>query len=211
MSPLLIKAARVLLDWQQTDLARASGISLTAVKAYEKSTREVRPRTVEALQAALERGGIEFLPSGGLRRTEDVVSVTRYSGPDFTRRLNEELYASIRGPQDEIMTSSADEGMWRMPSLRKANEEYLEWCEKTGMLSRHRMLVPEGNAVFMFPRQVYRTLPPELLGKIGYTLYADKLAFILWKKRQVIVLRNKAVVETFRSQFLYLWRLAKSV
>ena len=211
MSPLLIKAARVLLDWQQTDLARASGISLTAVKAYEKSTREVRPRTVEALQAALERGGIEFLPSGGLRRTEDVVSVTRYSGPDFTRKWNEDIYASIRDPNAEIFTSSPDEGMWHAVGMKKANEEYLAWGERTGFGLRHKMLIPEGHLNYNLPRQVYRTLPRDMLGSVCYTLYADRLAFVLWKKWQVIVLRNKAVVETFRSQFLYLWRLAKSV
>ncbi|MDD3182759.1 MAG: helix-turn-helix transcriptional regulator [Alphaproteobacteria bacterium] len=212
ITPSLVKAARALLDWQQADLARASSVSLTAVRAYENNLRSPRPSTVQALQDTLEQKGIEFLVGGGLRLIDDMTSVIRFSGPDFTRKLNEDIYASVRDPQSEILTVSADEGMWRrVPHMRQANDEYLAWCEKTGMLLRHKMLIPEGDYTFNFPRQVYRALPHELVGKICYTLYADRLTLILWKRRQVIVLRNKAVVETFRNQFMYLWRLAKPV
>ena len=61
-----IRAARGLLGWSQTQLAKRAGMSLPTVKRMETGTgpnvsREARTR----IQEALERGGVRFL-------TEDI-------------------------------------------------------------------------------------------------------------------------------------------
>ena len=61
-----IKAARVLLDWDQRVLAERSALSLPTIQRMEKLGLE-RSSVANAnrLRKALEDGGIEFIPSNG--------------------------------------------------------------------------------------------------------------------------------------------------
>jgi transcriptional regulator with XRE-family HTH domain len=57
-----IRAARGLLGWSQTQLAKRAGMSLPTVKRIERGTgpnvsKEARTR----IQEALERGGVRFI------------------------------------------------------------------------------------------------------------------------------------------------------
>jgi len=62
-----VKAARALLDWSQEDLAEAAGISVPTVKRLEAADGPLggRSGTTQKLQAALERGGVEFIDENG--------------------------------------------------------------------------------------------------------------------------------------------------
>ena len=62
-----IRAARALLDIKQGDLARLAGVSLLTVKRFEKASDAIagRPKTIEAIQRALEGRGIEFIEENG--------------------------------------------------------------------------------------------------------------------------------------------------
>ncbi|MGX4804845.1 helix-turn-helix domain-containing protein [Bradyrhizobium guangdongense] len=62
-----IKAARALLNWSQDDLATHSGVSLPTIKRLESSDGSVggRVETREAIIAALQKGGIVFIPENG--------------------------------------------------------------------------------------------------------------------------------------------------
>ena len=57
-----IRAAWALLDWTQADLATASGIAVGSVKNLEGGVTEPNPRTIIALQKALEDGGVLLAP-----------------------------------------------------------------------------------------------------------------------------------------------------
>ncbi len=61
-----LRAARGLLGWSQTDLARNAGLSLPTVKRVEadlgiRVSQEARSK----LRAALEKAGIEFIDENG--------------------------------------------------------------------------------------------------------------------------------------------------
>jgi transcriptional regulator with XRE-family HTH domain len=62
-----IKAARALLEWKQSDLSRASGVSMPTLSRLEMGTGDIagRASTVTKLIAALEGAGVVFLPIGG--------------------------------------------------------------------------------------------------------------------------------------------------
>lgn len=61
-----IQAARVLLGWSQADTAEASGVSVPTVKRAE-GTGQIRASevAVNAIRAALEAAGVEFIPENG--------------------------------------------------------------------------------------------------------------------------------------------------
>lgn len=56
-----IRAARALLNWKQTDLASASGVSEMSVKNLERGQTDPRVSTLRAIEEAFERAGIEFI------------------------------------------------------------------------------------------------------------------------------------------------------
>ncbi|WP_342343803.1 helix-turn-helix domain-containing protein [Chthonobacter albigriseus] len=64
MTPTLCRAARVLLEWHQPDLAENAGVGLSTVVDFEKDRRAVSQEKIDAMRAALEAAGIEFLNHG---------------------------------------------------------------------------------------------------------------------------------------------------
>lgn len=63
-SPAQIRAARALLNISQTELARLSGLSLPTIKRLELGAA-VRGNNLDAIRAALEKRGIEFIAENG--------------------------------------------------------------------------------------------------------------------------------------------------
>jgi transcriptional regulator with XRE-family HTH domain len=57
-----VRAARALIRWEQRDLAETSKVSLPSIKRLETThgPLSAQPRTIEAIQAALEAAGVEF-------------------------------------------------------------------------------------------------------------------------------------------------------
>jgi predicted transcriptional regulator len=64
-----VKAARSLLGWSQDDLADHSGVSKPTIGRLESIDSDDpiggRPETGQALVAALEKAGVEFIPENG--------------------------------------------------------------------------------------------------------------------------------------------------
>lgn len=62
-----IRAARALLGWKQTDLAKASKLSEMSIKNIERGATDPRASTLQAIQTALENAGVVFLDPGQTR------------------------------------------------------------------------------------------------------------------------------------------------
>ena len=64
MTPVQCKMARAGLGWNVRDLAREAKVSPDTVVRFENDV-PLRERTVDAMRAALEKAGIEFIPDNG--------------------------------------------------------------------------------------------------------------------------------------------------
>lgn len=61
-----IKAARALVGWSQSELARASGLSLPTIKRMEKlGPGRSSADNVDSVQKALEQSGVAFIAENG--------------------------------------------------------------------------------------------------------------------------------------------------
>ena len=62
-----IKAARALLDWSQKQLAEAANVSVPTIKRLEAEEGPLggRSGTGEKIEAALKKGGVEFIDENG--------------------------------------------------------------------------------------------------------------------------------------------------
>ena len=81
ITPRQIRAARALLDWSQQELADKAIVSLNALARLERGTVDPRMSTLSAVERALQKAGIEFIPESD--RGEGV----RLSRPDSPARV----------------------------------------------------------------------------------------------------------------------------
>jgi len=65
INPAMIRAARALLGWKQTDLAEASGVALIVIKNIERSATDPRLSTMVRIEHAFEVAGIRFINADG--------------------------------------------------------------------------------------------------------------------------------------------------
>jgi transcriptional regulator with XRE-family HTH domain len=59
------RGARGLLAWTQPALASAAGLGLSTIVDFERSRRPVSKDAIQAIRAALEKSGIEFIDENG--------------------------------------------------------------------------------------------------------------------------------------------------
>ena len=60
VSAAQLRAARGLLGWSQTDLAKNAKVGRATIADFESGKREPYPRTLDDLRTALEDEGVEF-------------------------------------------------------------------------------------------------------------------------------------------------------
>ena len=62
-----VRAARMLLRWEQKDLAEASGVSLPSIKRLETQPGDLgaQERTIGAIARALKEAGVEIISENG--------------------------------------------------------------------------------------------------------------------------------------------------
>jgi DNA-binding XRE family transcriptional regulator len=65
MTPSQCRAARALLEMNQSTLAQNAGLGLSTIVDFEKDRRQVSVDAVESIKAALEREGITFIEQNG--------------------------------------------------------------------------------------------------------------------------------------------------
>jgi len=61
-----LKAARALIGWEQTNLAKKSGVAISTIRRMESFAGEIGARTgtLSLVQRALEKAGVDFLDDG---------------------------------------------------------------------------------------------------------------------------------------------------
>ncbi|MEX4007790.1 helix-turn-helix domain-containing protein [Neoaquamicrobium sediminum] len=65
MLPAQCRAGRALIEWTIDDLARASAVTAAVIADFETGRTPVEPASIDAIAAALEHGGVRFIPEGG--------------------------------------------------------------------------------------------------------------------------------------------------
>ena len=64
ITPSQCRAARGLLDWTQTQLAEATGLSSVTIRSFEGG-RDARDSNRTLLRLALEKAGVVFIEQNG--------------------------------------------------------------------------------------------------------------------------------------------------
>ena len=73
MTPVQLRMARAAVGWSVRELAQKAGVAANTVTRVENGS-DAKKSTMDALQKALERAGVEFLGDGagaGVRLRDD--------------------------------------------------------------------------------------------------------------------------------------------
>lgn len=197
-----IKAARALLGWTQTDLAQASGLHFNAINKIENEIGEARQSSLVSIKSACEYAGIRFRGQRGVEFKEDVFETLRIEGKDFLSRMIDDILTCLRTSDDELLCCTPDEGLFNTLNP-KQSDRYYERMRDIGF--KERVITCCGYSSFAHNRKNYRWLPQEILGKVTYTLYSDRVVFTNWDIQESLIIRSKSLAETFRNQFEFLW------
>ena len=66
MTPEQCRAARALLGWSQSDLAKRSKVSISAIRNFERGMTMPVVNNLDALKRAVEAGGVVLINDGKL-------------------------------------------------------------------------------------------------------------------------------------------------
>ncbi len=205
-----IRAARALLNWTQSDLARAAKLSLAAVNNLERDASNPRLNTLVKIQAALETHGVEFQQGPGVRLRGEVFNITTIDRGDiYAQFLNDILTTCLTQQcRESYYINMNDADLAATSPIAFA--QYARDLQKYDL--HERVLVEAGDTQMMFPpsNTRYRWLPKALFGVAPFALYGNKLALILWgPPTRAVIIENPSVAASYAKQFEFFWAQAK--
>lgn len=206
ITPEQIRAARALLNWKQSDLAKAAHISLPSINNMERAIGSPRVETMRAVQHALELAGIEFMGQQGVKKQSEFFSMVEYQGDDFIAKAHTDLFSCMRGPDDVVMMLGLDERKF----VEYTPDQVLRYEaheKKTNFTQK--ILIRDDDDFLLTDADCYRAVPAALLGQIPYLVYHDRLMMVMWEAKRVVLIRSQSIADTFTKQFEFLWGMSK--
>jgi len=204
-----IRAARAILNWSQTDLAKATNFSLTTIRKIEMGHISPRNSTMDTLYNVLRSSGIEFMePDGVRRRPSDLfVFESAWGGTDFM----EDMIRTARKSGGDILIVS--------PTA----EAFAKYCNITSILKLDA-LIDVNNTVeikclfsdenyppFSTPRFQFRTISKNYADPVPFCTYGQKYAIAVPNGEpfsKLIVVEATKLALSARRHFLSLWEKA---
>jgi transcriptional regulator with XRE-family HTH domain len=206
-----IKAARLLLNWKQDDLARISGMSLATIANLEQGKGKPRAGTLQVVQATFEKFGVEFIEDHGVDLRPEKFSVKILHGYDALPYVWEDYEKTLAETGGgEVLLSNLDSKLM----LVKYKERIVDVISRRPSLNiRLRGLVREGDTIRIWPNEDFRAIPGKLFsGTTPVYMYGNKTAMVNFKDSlRVVVIENKSITENFRQQFEHFWKNGKPV
>lgn len=141
-----------------------------------------------------------------MENEEKIVQV--FEGKDSIPHLLDDVYQILKNSGGEVFISGIDEKKF----LEADKEEILNHLKRLAKAKiSERLLARDGDSFFLPGSQsVYRWVPENLFNPTPIYVYGDKVAMIVWKPSyQVIILKNLALADAYRKQFLFIWERAK--
>jgi transcriptional regulator with XRE-family HTH domain len=203
-----LRAARALLDWKTSDLAKLSGITVNGINKIERGYVQGRRDTLEALQSTLEKAGVEFLPNSGVRKKEQIV--TTYTGEECLKNLLIDVYETLRGTSGEMLVAHLDEG----DALKSLHPDFLkEQIRKRKEAGIGcRLLVRADDPNLIPPYDTYRAIPKESFSPYPFYIYGRKLALVSWEPSpRIIIIDDERFSESARKLFNIAWESGKKI
>jgi len=197
-----IRSARALLDWSTADLAKLSGLTANGINKIEREHVHPQSETLNALQKTFEDAGLEFLPSSGVKKREQIVVI--WEDNEAGNRLLDDVYYTLRDTGGEVLISGVSEGRSAEIVGRERMAAHSARLRKCG--ATERLLIKEGDIDLIGPKETYHWIPEKYFSADSFRIYGSKVALIVWEKPQkVIIIDDARMAESVRKLFNFVW------
>jgi transcriptional regulator with XRE-family HTH domain len=197
-----IRAARAVLDWSQDQLALESGVARATIKNIENKFGVPRGDTIRAIQLTLERAGIEFLSSSGVRLRDRMIET--YEGADANRILVEDMYETLRDTGGEISIAFLNETR----AVQDLGSEYLkEQSERRKAADiKMRLLINSSERLTVNSLEEYRVVPDKYFSDHPMFIYGSKVALLCTSPvPRVVIVKDERFADTASKLFNFIW------
>lgn len=201
---LQIKAARAMLDWNQDDLAKMSGLGKKTIVAIEQGNVNARHDTILAIQNTFEKHGIEFLPGNGVRPRDEIVKV--FEGDQAEELLLNDIYETMRevGGGEILIYGLSEMDPVKEKAAYELSKAQIQRLMRANVTER--ILGKEGDTNFVAPWNWYRWLPAQGFAAVPLFIYGDKIALSTdVKPFKTIIIQNRLFADTCRHLFNFSW------
>jgi transcriptional regulator with XRE-family HTH domain len=204
-----IRAARALLNWTQSDLARAAAMATSSVKNIESESSSARRETLAQIHDAFDHNGIEFMPGTGVRLKDDIVAV--HDGRRATAALLDSIYTHVQAaPEREVCITGLDEAFSVDTDGEQMLTSHIDRLARAGV--RERILLCEGDTRFLNAPECYRWLPRAYFTRNApIYVYGDCIAVHSGSlRRRTIIIEARPLAQHMRMIFALLWDCAST-
>lgn len=203
-----VRAARALLGLNQSDLAKAAGLSKDHVANYELE-RSKSLDVLEKIYAALTAKGIIFTEGEGVRKRSYEVQVLQ--GQQGFWDFYDDLYEVIRTNGGDILVHNVDESLF----VKWLGEK--RWMHKDRMHKlnnfKQKIIIREGDTDFAanYATTEYRWAAKGEFSQIPFYLYGHKLAMVMFEEEDVsiYIIDQPKIAESYKVLFMSAWERAK--
>jgi len=206
INPDQIRAARALLDWKLSDLAKLTGLTVNGISLIERGEVQGRHDSLESIQKAFEEAGIEFIPGSGVRKKDRIIEV--YEGKDASKLLIEDIYNTLKDTGGEMLVAHLSEDVAASDLSREFILEQIRKRKAAGITNR--LLVREDDPGLIPPYDTYHALPKEFFSPYPFYIYGPKIALLSRQYApKAIIINDERFAESIKKLFDFVWSQTK--
>ena len=194
---VVLKARRVEIGLTQEELSRKSDVPYTTLTKVESGA--IRNPSMQVVQKLAQFMGLSL---------DSALSPRTFYGDNCLFEIFRDVLATMREPGEFMYLSGIEEGRYlkeNQPELLK----FISGLKSSGF--KQRLLVCEGDLNFLEGDHLeYRWVPKQYFHPTPVYVYGDRVAMLVWDPvHQAIIIENKALAESYRKQFLFVWDHSK--
>lgn len=192
-----IQSLRQSQNLTQEELAHKANIPYATLTKIESGV--IKNPSAQAITKIAEALGVSL---------ENILIVETFEGVNCIVNVLDDVYETLEETGGEVFISGIDERKF-LEADREAITSHIKRLAECGV--QERLLAREGdNFFFAGPQSIYRWVPENLFNPTPIYVYGDKIAMIVWgPPQQVIIIKNPALADAYRKQFLFIWEKAK--
>lgn len=201
-----IRAARALLGWNQSDLAKHADLSQTGIARIENGTNQPNSTTLEKIRTAFDLADIEFIDNTGVKKRSGEIRTLQ--GAKGFREFLDDVYETVKDGGEIYVVNVNDDDFvhWIGDGLEahlKRMENITNLICKTILRNRH-----DNNKATSYTE--YKTSKYKMSGSVPFYVYGKKFALIQFKSEPLIFIINSSIIaEAYKEQFTAMWEEAK--
>lgn len=218
ISAAQLRAARGLLDWTRSDLAKAASISPETIKNIEHGTFRPQENTADAIVRAFGMHNVIFTEDDGVKIDRN--NIKQYAGVEDFRKFMDDVYTTalndagaVEGGASPICVSNVDDRLFTQYLGAEYTNQHTRRMSELKKV-KIRVLVKEHD-FFTVPDTSYieyRWNSNQSTGDVPFYVYGDKFAILMFNHQpapQIVVITSKLVSSAYRDQFEILWKNSK--